>query len=74
VPGCGELDEIDMFGTFTEEEARKLGILSLEDSSGSFKLNSDEKAEPDVETLPVKLDVQSPGTIHVNAHTQRRGY
>jgi hypothetical protein len=27
VSGCGDMDEVDVFGTFTSNEAKKLGII-----------------------------------------------
>lgn len=57
VPGCGEMDEVDVYGTFTEAEAKKLGCapsVITADSSGNTSLDIEEKGDlsEKVPTLP----------------------
>lgn len=49
VPGCGEMDDVDVYGTFTEAEAKKLGCAPLvikTDSLGSASVDAEGKWDP----------------------------
>jgi nucleobase:cation symporter-1, NCS1 family len=43
VPGCGDTDEIDIYGTFTEEEARKMGVVHADVLSVDEKVSQGEQ-------------------------------
>lgn len=54
VGGRGEIDEVDVYGTFTVDEARKIGCipLKLEDTfTRSRSLDPDEEADPDAKII-----------------------
>lgn len=48
VQGRGEMDKVDFYGTFTEDEARKIGCApagTRDEFAKSKSLDSDEKAD-----------------------------
>jgi NCS1 family nucleobase:cation symporter-1 len=54
-PGVGEYDEYDVYGTFTREEAEKLGVIPHESLAGEDTDEFLDPSEKDIQSVPNKI-------------------